>query len=193
MFSRIIKSFYVLLHLPPSPPYNPRFSFPSCTMQLSLSFSFLLTTLLFTLAQVEASPTKRSPGMVTLPLKRLSQPSDDHPSIVSPAFDLFPGRNICTHYTSSFYDGVLITPTAAMRGWPASNPLPLLSWRNDYISQSPQRTIRDTMERSGKRFNHIFYIRSIRTISINLLQQVVLRECPQPETRSQGWIPGDGT
>ena len=80
VFSCSIKS-YVLLHLP---PIQRSFQSSLCTMQLSLSFSFLLTTLLFTLAQVEAFPTKRSPRTVTLPLKRLSQPSDVHPSNVSP-------------------------------------------------------------------------------------------------------------
>lgn len=49
---------------------------------MQLSFPFLLTALLFTLAQVEAVPVKRSPRTVTLPLKRLPQPSDVHPSIL---------------------------------------------------------------------------------------------------------------
>ena len=58
-------------------------------MQLDVSFSFLLTALLFALTQVEASPTKRSPGIVTLPLKRVVRGSDVHPSVVSPTLDLF--------------------------------------------------------------------------------------------------------
>jgi len=61
-------------------------------MQLSLSFSFLLTTLL-ALTQVEAFPVKRSPGIVTLPLKRLPQPSDVHPSVVSNSTLGVCGRN----------------------------------------------------------------------------------------------------
>jgi len=51
-------------------------------MQLALSFSFLLTTLLLALGQVEATPVKRSPGFVTLPLKRLPLQSGAHPSVL---------------------------------------------------------------------------------------------------------------
>lgn len=51
-------------------------------MQLGYSFSFLLTAFLFALAQVEAVPVKRSPKMVTLPLKRLPQRSDLPPAIL---------------------------------------------------------------------------------------------------------------
>ena len=58
-------------------------------MQLSISFSFLLTTLLLAFAHVEASPAKRAPGIVTLPLKRVVHGSDVHPSVVSPTLDLF--------------------------------------------------------------------------------------------------------
>lgn len=52
-------------------------------MQLGVSFSLLLTTLLFAVAQVESFPVKRSPRLATLPLKRLPQRRDVHPSIVS--------------------------------------------------------------------------------------------------------------
>jgi len=51
-------------------------------MQLGFSLSFLLTALLFALAQVEAAPVKRSTGIVTLPLKRLPQPTDVHPTVL---------------------------------------------------------------------------------------------------------------
>jgi len=49
-------------------------------MQLGLSSSFLLTALLFALAQVEAAPVNR-PRTVTLPLKRLPQQLDVHPTV----------------------------------------------------------------------------------------------------------------
>lgn len=51
-------------------------------MQLSYSFSFLLTALLFGLVQVEAVPVKRSPRSVTLPIKRLPQSADVPPTIL---------------------------------------------------------------------------------------------------------------
>lgn len=54
---------------------------------MQLGLSFLLTALLFTLAQVEAVPIKRSPLTVTLPLKRLPQPSDVPPLVVSTTFE----------------------------------------------------------------------------------------------------------
>ena len=56
-------------------------------MQLCGSFSFLLTGLLFFLTQVEATLAKRSPGLVTLPLKRLPRPADVHPAVVSTTLD----------------------------------------------------------------------------------------------------------
>ena len=98
VFSCSIKS-YVLLHLP---PIQRSFQSSLCTMQLSLSFSFLLTTLLFTLTQVEASPTEWPSRIVTLPLKRLPQPSDVHSSTVSPAPGFPRGRNHCIDYASAF-------------------------------------------------------------------------------------------
>jgi len=54
-------------------------------MQLSLSFSLLLASLLLAISSsnVEALPAKRNAGMVTLPLKRLHQPrSDIHPQVL---------------------------------------------------------------------------------------------------------------
>lgn len=57
-------------------------------MQLGLSFSVLLTTLLFALAQAAAVPVKRSPGVVTLPLKRLAQQPGVHPTVVSCTLEL---------------------------------------------------------------------------------------------------------
>lgn len=65
-------------------------------MQLGLSFSFLLTALLFALARVEAAPAKRSPRIVTLPLKRVQQPTDADPSVVSPILDILFGLNCGT-------------------------------------------------------------------------------------------------
>ena len=48
-------------------------------MQLGFSFSLLLATLVLALSStVEAAPTiKRSSGMITLPLKRITQNRDD--------------------------------------------------------------------------------------------------------------------
>lgn len=51
-------------------------------MRSSGSFSFLLAALLFALAQVEGAPVTQPPCMVTMPLKRLPQRSDIHPSIL---------------------------------------------------------------------------------------------------------------
>ncbi len=52
-------------------------------MQLGLSFSLLLATLLFSLSSgVQAAPAKRG-GLITLPLKRITHLRDDvHPTIV---------------------------------------------------------------------------------------------------------------
>ena len=52
-------------------------------MQLGLSLSLLLASLLFSLSSgVQAAPTKRG-GMVTLPLKRIHGARDDiHPQVV---------------------------------------------------------------------------------------------------------------
>ena len=89
---------------------------PSGTMRHSFSFSFLLTTLLFALTQVEAHPTKRAPGLVTVPLKRVVHESDDHSSVVSSTLDLFLGRNRGADYASpSVCNGILIMPTAVTR------------------------------------------------------------------------------
>jgi hypothetical protein len=53
-------------------------------MQLGFSFSLLLASLiLFFSASVEAIPVRRNAGLVTLPLKRLQQRTDVHPTIVS--------------------------------------------------------------------------------------------------------------
>ena len=84
-------------------------------MQLSFSFSFLLTTLLFALTQVKAHLTKRTPGLVTLPLRRVVQESDDHPSVVSSSLDLFFGRNRGADASPSVCSGILIMPTAVTR------------------------------------------------------------------------------
>ena len=202
LFSCSIKS-YVLLHLP---PIQRSFQSSLCTMQLSLSFSFLLTTLLFTLAQVEAFPTKRSPRTVTLPLKRLSQPSDVHPSIVIPTFDLSPGRTRGAHYASfSFYNGVSITPAAAMRGWLAVKGLPPQSWRgrsrSGCILPSFRRTTRDQMQRSGKYFIFSTSVRPERSLSIHfsgLSFENVYNQGPDPkdgfpETGLDPLISGDLT
>jgi hypothetical protein len=52
-------------------------------MQLGLSFSLLLASLCLILsASVEAVPTKRNTGLVTLPLRRLQQRTDVHPTIL---------------------------------------------------------------------------------------------------------------
>ena len=84
-------------------------------MQLGLSFSVLLTTLLFALTQVEAVPV--NPRTVTLPLKRLSQQSCVHPTVVSPTLDLLHGRDRdINHAFPSFCSSTSIAATAAMRG-----------------------------------------------------------------------------
>ena len=57
-------------------------------MQLGVSFSLLLATLLFAVAQVDAVPVKRSPRAIKLPLKRLPQQRDVHPTIVSFTVDV---------------------------------------------------------------------------------------------------------
>ena len=85
-------------------------------MQLSVSFSYLLVTLLFALARVEATPTKRSPGTMTLPLKRLPQPSDVHPSIVSSILDIPLEMNCDVDTTSpSFCNSASTVSTAVTR------------------------------------------------------------------------------
>ena len=96
--------------------YPANYLQPYSTMQLSVSFSYLLTTLLFALAQVEAIPTKRSPGTVTLPLKRLPQPSDVHPSIVSSILDVPLEMNCGVDTTSpSFFNNTSTVATAVTR------------------------------------------------------------------------------
>ena len=51
-------------------------------MQLGIQFSLLLASVLVLFSGVEAAPTKRG-GMVTLPLKRITQARDDiHPQVV---------------------------------------------------------------------------------------------------------------
>jgi len=51
-------------------------------MQLKLSFSLLLSSLLLGYQHVDAVPVKRNPGMVTLPLKRLEHRRGDiHPQV----------------------------------------------------------------------------------------------------------------
>lgn len=59
-------------------------------MQLGLQFSVLLAGLLVLLSGVEAAPTQKRGGMVTLPLKRITQSRDDiHPQVVrSSAYSL---------------------------------------------------------------------------------------------------------
>ena len=53
-------------------------------MQLGLQFSVLLASLVVLLSGVEAAPTMKRGGMVTLPLKRITQARDDiHPQVVS--------------------------------------------------------------------------------------------------------------
>jgi hypothetical protein len=53
-------------------------------MQLCSSFLLLLASFLFTLStSIDARPVERSMGMVTLPLKRLRQRTDLHPTVVS--------------------------------------------------------------------------------------------------------------
>ena len=52
-------------------------------MQPGRSLSFLLTALLFALAQVEAAPVKQPPRMITMPLKRVPQQPGIPPSVVS--------------------------------------------------------------------------------------------------------------
>ena len=56
-------------------------------MQLRAPFSFLLAGFLFILTQVEATPAKRPPGLVTLPLKRSPRPDNVHPAVVSATLD----------------------------------------------------------------------------------------------------------
>lgn len=66
-------------------------------MQLGLSFSLLLASLLFSLSSgVQAAPAKRGAGMVTLPLKRIHQVRDDiHPQVVSTT-NLFEAQSVLT-------------------------------------------------------------------------------------------------
>lgn len=53
-------------------------------MQLGLQFSLLLASFFVLLSGVEAAPMKRG-GLVTLPLKRITQTrSDLHPQVVRP-------------------------------------------------------------------------------------------------------------
>ena len=84
------------------------------TMQLSHSFSFLLTALLLSFAQVEASPTKRDAGIVTLPLKRLPQSTDVHPSIVCLTLDSFLIMNCFTDRPLSCCNSTSTVATAVM-------------------------------------------------------------------------------
>lgn len=51
-------------------------------MQLGHPLSFLLAALLFALANVDAAPVKRQPGMVTLSLKRLPKRTDVPPAVL---------------------------------------------------------------------------------------------------------------
>ena len=85
-------------------------------MQFGLSFSCLLTALLFALAQVEAAPVNR-PRTVTLPLKRLPRDLDVHPSVVSPTLDFFLRRDhgVNLRLSPSFCNSILIAATAVMR------------------------------------------------------------------------------
>ena len=103
---------------PPNPQQNTYCLSPSI-MQLGFSLSLLLTTLLFALAQVEAAPVRRSPSIVTLPLKRLPQQSDVHPTVVSRILDFLflPERNHGIDFASpSFCNGISTVATAVMRG-----------------------------------------------------------------------------
>jgi len=101
-----------------SPPFSPCSATQhTVTMQLSHSFSFLLTGLLFVFAQVEASPTKREPGIVTLPLKRLPQSTDVHPSIVRLTLSVHPLQGIVVLITlppPSCCNSTSIVATAVM-------------------------------------------------------------------------------
>ena len=90
-------------------------------MQLGLSFSLLLASLLITLSSgVQAAPAKRG-GMVTLPLKRIHQARDDiHPQIVriSPCLSCR-----CSHFAMltsavrdySFFNNTSTVESNAMR------------------------------------------------------------------------------
>ena len=89
-------------------------------MQLDFSFSFLLTALLCALAQVEAAPVKRSPRVVTLPLKRLPQRTDVHPTVVSSTLDISLEMNsVIDSASPSFCNSISTAATAVWRGWPA--------------------------------------------------------------------------
>ena len=60
-------------------------------MQLVLSFSTLLASLLLALSLTEnavARPYRRDAGIITLPLKRIPQRDDVHPQVVSSKFNL---------------------------------------------------------------------------------------------------------
>lgn len=59
-------------------------------MQLGLSFTLLLASLLFSLSSgVQAAPARRNAGLVTLPLKRIHQLRDDiHPTLVCASYIL---------------------------------------------------------------------------------------------------------
>ena len=52
-------------------------------MQLGIQFSLLLASVLVLFSGVEAAPTTKRAGTVTLPLKRITQARDDiHPQMV---------------------------------------------------------------------------------------------------------------
>ena len=80
-----------------------------------MHFSFLLTALLFALAQVEAAPVKRSSRMVTLSLKRLPQSSDVPPNIVSATLAFVLKEDHHLSRPTSFYNSTSTVATVAMR------------------------------------------------------------------------------
>ena len=90
-FSLCIQHFHCLgaVRIHSTHPHRNTCCLSFSEMKLCVSFSALLATLLFAVAQVESFPVKRSPRLATLPLKRLPQRRDVHPSIVSFAADAF--------------------------------------------------------------------------------------------------------
>lgn len=86
-------------------------------MQLSFPLSFLLTTLLFALGQAQGALVKRQPGILTMPLKRLSKNTDVHPVVVSPPPDFLLEIDYGVDPTfPSVCDRISIAVTAVMRG-----------------------------------------------------------------------------
>lgn len=86
-------------------------------MQLVLSFSTLLASLLvaITLVQVDAAPFNPTAGLKTLPLKRVHQARDDiHPQIVRMLWPLYEFLIFKDHF--SFSSSTLTAVTIVWQG-----------------------------------------------------------------------------